>query len=36
MLAAPALATQRALQVSGLDRLFAVRDTVEAALTAEL
>jgi anti-sigma B factor antagonist len=34
LLAAPALETRRALQVSGLDRHFAVHGTVEDALAA--
>ena len=32
MLAAPGLETRRALQISGLDKLFAVHDTVAEAL----
>jgi anti-sigma B factor antagonist len=34
-LAAPGLETRRALEVSGLDRHFAVHDTVDAALAGE-
>jgi anti-sigma B factor antagonist len=36
MLAAPALETRRALQISGLDRHFAVHDTVEGARSSDL
>jgi anti-sigma B factor antagonist len=36
LLAAPGLETKRALEVSGLDRHFAVHDTVDAALSASL
>ena len=36
LLAAPGLETRRALKISGLDRHFAVHDTVPAALDAEL
>ncbi len=36
LLAAPGLETRRALEVSGLDRHFAVHDTVEAAAAAAL
>jgi anti-sigma B factor antagonist len=36
LLAAPGLETRRALQISGLDRHFAVHDTVEEALDAPL
>jgi anti-sigma B factor antagonist len=36
LLAAPAVETRRALEVSGLDRHFALHDSVESALTAEL
>jgi anti-anti-sigma factor len=36
LLAAPGLETKRALQISGLDRHFAVHDTVEDALNASL
>ena len=36
ILAAPGLETRRALEVSGLDRHFAVYGTVEEALAAEL
>jgi anti-sigma B factor antagonist len=36
MLAAPALETRRALQVSGLDRHFSVHDTVPEALVARV
>jgi anti-sigma B factor antagonist len=36
LLAAPGIETRRALEVSGLDRHFAVYDTVEAAAAAEL
>jgi anti-sigma B factor antagonist len=36
LLAAPGLETQRALQISGLDRLFTVHDTVEEALAAKV
>jgi anti-sigma B factor antagonist len=36
LLAAPGLETRRALKISGLDRHFAVHDTVPAALEAEL
>jgi len=36
MLAAPGLETRRALEISGLDRHFAVHDTAAAALAAEL
>ena len=35
MLAAPGLETRRALKISGLDRHFAVHDTVPAALKAD-
>jgi anti-sigma B factor antagonist len=34
LLAAPGLETRRALRISGLDRHFAVHDTVDAALSA--
>ena len=36
MLAAPGLETRRALEISGLDRHFAVHDTVDAARTSAL
>jgi anti-sigma B factor antagonist len=36
LLAAPGLETKRALEVSGLDRHFAVHDTLDAALAASL
>jgi anti-sigma B factor antagonist len=36
LLAAPGLEARRALEVSGLDRHFAVHESVEAALAAEL
>jgi anti-anti-sigma regulatory factor len=36
MLAAPGLETRRALQISGLDKLFAVHDTVAEALGAKV
>jgi|SRR5436305_1623540 anti-sigma B factor antagonist len=36
MLAAPALETRRALEISGLDRHFAVHDTVEGARSSDL
>jgi anti-sigma B factor antagonist len=36
MLAAPGLETRRALQISGLDRHFAVHETVPEALAASL
>ena len=36
MLAAPALETRRALQISGLDRHFSVHDTVPEALVAKV
>jgi anti-sigma B factor antagonist len=36
LLAAPGLETRRALQISGLDRHFAVHDTVPAALEASV
>jgi anti-sigma B factor antagonist len=36
LLAAPGLETRRALEVSGLDRHFAVHDTLDAALSASL
>jgi anti-sigma B factor antagonist len=36
VLAAPGLETKRALEISGLDRHFAVRDTVPEALEAKL
>lgn len=36
MLAAPGLETRRALQISGLDRHFAVHDTVDDALKSQL
>jgi anti-anti-sigma factor len=36
MLAAPGLETRRALEISGLDRHFAVHDTVDAAHAASL
>jgi anti-sigma B factor antagonist len=36
VLAAPGLETLRALQISGLDKLFAVHDTVPEALGAEV
>jgi anti-sigma B factor antagonist len=35
LLAAPGPETRRALRISGLDRHFAVHDTVDAALSAE-
>lgn len=35
LLAAPGLETRRALETSGLDRHFAVHDSVDAALTSE-
>ena len=34
--AAPGLETRRALQISGLDKLFTVHDTVEDALSAKV
>lgn len=36
LLAAPALETTRALEISGLDRHFEIHDTVDAALEAKL
>jgi anti-sigma B factor antagonist len=36
LLAAPGLETRRALEISGLDRHFAVHDTLDAALAAQL
>jgi anti-sigma B factor antagonist len=36
MLAAPGAETRRALEVSGLDRLFSVYDSVETAVAADL
>jgi anti-sigma B factor antagonist len=36
LLAAPALETRRALQISGLDRHFSVHDTVPEALVAKV
>jgi anti-sigma B factor antagonist len=36
LLAAPGLETKRALEISGLDRHFAVHDTLDAALAAQL
>jgi anti-sigma B factor antagonist len=36
LLAAPALETRRALEISGLDRHFSVHETVADALSAEL
>ena len=36
LLAAPGLETRRALQISGLDKLFAVHDTVPDALGAKV
>jgi anti-sigma B factor antagonist len=36
LLAAPALETRRALEISGLDRHFALHDTLESALSAPL
>ncbi|HWX08374.1 MAG TPA: STAS domain-containing protein [Gaiellaceae bacterium] len=36
LLAAPGLETKRALEVSGLDRHFAVHDTLDAALSASI
>jgi anti-sigma B factor antagonist len=36
LLAAPGLETRRALQISGLDRHFAVHETVEDALSSSL
>jgi anti-sigma B factor antagonist len=36
LLAAPGMETRRALEISGLDRHFAVHDTVDGALAAEL
>ena len=36
ILAAPGLETRRALQISGLDKLFAVHDTVPEALGAKV
>jgi anti-sigma B factor antagonist len=36
LLAAPGLETRRALQISGLDRLFTVHDTVPEALVARV
>jgi anti-sigma B factor antagonist len=36
MLAAPGLETRRALQISGLDKLFTVHDTVPEALLAKV
>ncbi|HEX7145564.1 MAG TPA: STAS domain-containing protein, partial [Gaiellaceae bacterium] len=36
LLAAPGLETRRALEVSGLDKLFVVRDSVQDALGAKV
>src|SRR3954466_1615723 len=36
LLAAPGLETRRALEISGLDRHFAVHETLDAARTAQL
>ncbi len=36
LLAAPGLATRRALEISGLDRHFAVHESLDEALTASL
>jgi len=36
LLAAPGLETQRALQISGLDRLLSVHDSVQEALAAKV
>ena len=36
LLAAPGLETQRALEISGLDKLFSVHDTVPDALSAKV
>jgi anti-sigma B factor antagonist len=36
LLAAPGLETRRALQISGLDKLFVVRDSVQDALGAQV
>lgn len=36
LLAAPGLETRRALEISGLDRHFAVHDSLDAALAADL
>jgi hypothetical protein len=36
LLAAPGLETRRALKISGLDRHFAVHDTVSTALEADV
>jgi anti-anti-sigma factor len=36
LLAAPKLATRRALEISGLDRHFGLHETVDAALAAEI
>ena len=36
LLAAPGLETRRALEISGLDRHFAVHDSLDAALAASL
>jgi anti-anti-sigma factor len=36
LLASPGLETRRALEISGLDRHFAVHDSLDAALTASL
>lgn len=36
LLAAPAAETRRALEISGLDRHFALHDTVEAALESKI
>jgi anti-sigma B factor antagonist len=36
LLAAPGLETKRALEISGLDRHFAVHDTLDAALAADV
>ena len=36
LLAAPAVETRRALEISGLDRHFGLHDTVESAVSAEL
>jgi hypothetical protein len=36
MLASPGLETRRALEISGLDRHFAVHDSLDAALAAPI
>jgi len=36
LLAAPGLETRRALEISGLDKLFTVHDTVPEALVAKV